>query len=110
MLIVAVNSDASVRRLKGKRRPIIAQNDRATLLASLAVVDYVVIFNEPTPHALLKRLRPDVPVKWGTYRKEQIIGREVVELYGGEVRLVCCTPGISTTAIVERLVLATSDR
>jgi D-beta-D-heptose 7-phosphate kinase/D-beta-D-heptose 1-phosphate adenosyltransferase len=108
LLIVAVNSDASVRRLKGNDRPLIGQLDRATLVAALAAVNYVVIFNGSTPHALLKRLRPHLLVKGGTYRHDEIVAREVVESYGGEARLVRLVPGISTTALVERL-RASSD-
>lgn len=103
LLIVAINSDASVRRLKGQERPFIRQEDRAAMVAALAAVDYVVVFDEPTPHALLERLRPDVLVKGGTYHHNQIEGREQIEAYGGRACLVGYTPGVSTTSIAERL-------
>ncbi len=103
-LIVAVNSDDSVRRLnKAPDRPLFDQQDRATMLAALDSVDYVLVFDESTPHALLDRLRPDLLVKGGTYRREEIVGWELVEAYGGEVKPLSVIPGVSTTQIVERL-------
>jgi D-beta-D-heptose 7-phosphate kinase/D-beta-D-heptose 1-phosphate adenosyltransferase len=102
-LIVAVNSDAGVRRLKGPTRPIIGENDRAAMLAALAVVDYVLIFDEDTPHEILRRIRPDVLVKGGTYTTEQVVGHEIVEAYGGRVCVTGVVEGISTTAIVNSL-------
>ncbi|MGH7139031.1 MAG: D-glycero-beta-D-manno-heptose 1-phosphate adenylyltransferase [Pirellulales bacterium] len=103
VLIVAVNSDASVRRLKGPTRPVIGQRDRAMMLAALAAVDYVVVFDEPTPHRLLEKLRPDVLVKGGTYAPEDVVGHEVVTAYGGRVRVVGLVEGVSTTKIVTSL-------
>ncbi|MBI3863915.1 MAG: D-glycero-beta-D-manno-heptose 1-phosphate adenylyltransferase [Planctomycetia bacterium] len=103
-LIVAINSDASVRRLnKGPERPIFNQEHRATILAALEAVDYVVVFDEATPHVLLERLRPDLLVKGGTYQRHEIVGWELVERYGGSVKALGQVPGISTTRIVERL-------
>uniref|UniRef100_A0A7C4LNR7 Bifunctional protein HldE n=1 Tax=Schlesneria paludicola TaxID=360056 RepID=A0A7C4LNR7_9PLAN len=103
-LIVALNSDASVRRLrKGPDRPLFDQEHRARMLAALEAVDYVVIFEEDTPHAVLRALKPDVLVKGGTYRDEEIVGREVVLEYGGRVKALGVTPGLSTTEIVRRL-------
>lgn len=100
-LIVAVNSDASVRSLgKGPNRPVFNQQDRATMLAALEAVDYVLIFDEPTPHAIIERLKPDVLVKGGTYARDEIVGRELVESYGGEVKPMGSVPGISTTEIL----------
>lgn len=103
VLIVGLNSDASVRRLKGPTRPVINQSDRATMLAALAAVDYVVIFDEPTPHRLLEALRPDVLVKGGTYAPQEVVGHEVVTAYGGEVCVVGMVDGVSTTKIVALL-------
>jgi D-beta-D-heptose 7-phosphate kinase/D-beta-D-heptose 1-phosphate adenosyltransferase len=100
VLIVAVNSDASVRRLKGNDRPVIREADRAAMLAALACVAHVMIFEEQTPHELLRRLRPDVLVKGGTYTVEQVVGREVVEGYGGTVCVVGKLDGVSTTEIL----------
>jgi D-beta-D-heptose 7-phosphate kinase/D-beta-D-heptose 1-phosphate adenosyltransferase len=102
-LIVAINSDAGVRRLKGPQRPIVLQDHRATMLAALEAVDYVVIFDDDTPHALLRRLRPDVLVKGGTYTVDQVVGKEVVDEYGGEVCVVGCVEGISTTQLAATL-------
>jgi D-beta-D-heptose 7-phosphate kinase / D-beta-D-heptose 1-phosphate adenosyltransferase len=103
VLVVGVNSDAGVRQLKGPERPVIPQSDRAAMLAALACVDAVVIFSESTPHALLEALRPDVLVKGGTYAPQEVVGREIVEAYGGEVRVMRIVEGISTTRIVESL-------
>ncbi len=103
VLVVGVNSDASVSRLKGPQRPVIGQQDRAALLAALACVDAVVIFDEPTPHRLLELLRPDVLVKGGTYAPHEVVGREVVEAYGGEIRVTGVVEGISTTRIVDTI-------
>lgn len=103
-LIVAVNSDASIRRLdKAPDRPLFPQQERATMLAALDAVDYVLIFDEDTPHAILDRLRPDLLVKGGTYSREEIVGWELVEAYGGDVKPLSVIPGVSTTQIVERL-------
>jgi D-beta-D-heptose 7-phosphate kinase/D-beta-D-heptose 1-phosphate adenosyltransferase len=103
-LIVAINSDDSVRRLnKAPERPIFDQQYRAAMLAGLESVDYVVVFEEDTPHAILRTLQPDVLVKGGTYRDDEIVGREVVVEYGGRVKALGITPGVSTTEIVRRL-------
>lgn len=103
-LIVAINSDAGVRRLnKGPERPIFQQEHRAMMLAALEAVDYVVVFDEPTPHALLARLKPDLLVKGGTYLHHEIVGWELVEAYGGQVKSLGQIPGMSTTRIVEAL-------
>lgn len=103
VLIVGVNSDASTRRLKGKGRPLTPQQDRAYILASLASVDYVTIFDEDTPLDLIKSLRPDVLLKGGDYQLNQIVGRDVVEGYGGKVLTVPLIPNRSTTSVMSRL-------
>lgn len=103
VLVVAVNSDRSVRMLKGPRRPILGENDRAAMLAALECVDHVLIFDGETPHELLRRLRPEVLVKGGTYGPEQVIGREVVESCGGRVAVAGSIPSVSTTAIVDSI-------
>ena len=103
-LIVAINSDRSVRRLnKAPDRPIFDEEYRAQMLAGLEAVDYVVVFDEETPHQILRQLQPDVLVKGGTYRDDEIVGREVVLEYGGRVKALGVTPGVSTTEIVRRL-------
>lgn len=102
-LVVGINSDASVKRLKGEGRPLISQEERALMLAALAVVDAVVIFEEDTPTALISELRPDVHVKGADYADKGIPERAVVESYGGSVELVELKPGWSTTDFIERL-------
>ncbi|MEH6635825.1 MAG: bifunctional D-glycero-beta-D-manno-heptose-7-phosphate kinase/D-glycero-beta-D-manno-heptose 1-phosphate adenylyltransferase HldE [Halioglobus sp.] len=103
-LIVAVNSDESVRQLKGKGRPINPQDRRMAVLAGLEAVDWVVCFNDDTPVSLLQALRPEVLVKGGDYaNKEDVVGWEVVEAYGGEVRVMGMVDNVSTTAIVTRI-------
>ncbi|MGC9197040.1 MAG: bifunctional D-glycero-beta-D-manno-heptose-7-phosphate kinase/D-glycero-beta-D-manno-heptose 1-phosphate adenylyltransferase HldE [Syntrophobacteraceae bacterium] len=107
-LIVGLNSDDSVRRLKGPTRPILNEGDRAALLSSLACVDLVVVFNEDTPIALIEALKPEILVKGGDYRPEQVVGKDVVEALGGRVVILPLAQGYSTTGIVEKVV--TSSR
>jgi rfaE bifunctional protein nucleotidyltransferase chain/domain len=103
-LVVGVNSDASVRRLeKGTDRPIVPERERARLLAALACVDCVVLFDEETPLALIERLRPDVLVKGADYARAAIVGGDQVEAWGGRVVRVPLVPGASTTALLARL-------
>jgi D-beta-D-heptose 7-phosphate kinase/D-beta-D-heptose 1-phosphate adenosyltransferase len=103
VLIVGVNSDSSVQDLKGPSRPVIKQHDRAAMLAALACVDYVTVFNELTPMSLIERVRPDVLVKGGDYRGRlnEIVGRELVESYGGRLYLTGEVAGVSTTRILK---------
>lgn len=103
LLVVGLNTDESVRRLKGHGRPILTEHERAHLLAALDCVDYVVLFGEDTPIPLLERLRPDVLVKGADYRLDQVVGRELVESYGGRVARVPVVQGLSTTEIVDRV-------
>lgn len=102
-LIVGVNSDASVRRLKGEGRPVRGERDRAYVVAALEAVDAVVIFGEDTPLELIRLLRPDVLVKGGDYTPDTVVGRSEVEGWGGSVVIVPLTRGHSTTSIIERL-------
>jgi D-beta-D-heptose 7-phosphate kinase/D-beta-D-heptose 1-phosphate adenosyltransferase len=102
-LIVGVNSDVSVRRLKGDDRPIQVERARAEVLAGLEAVDVVVIFGEDTPIELIARIKPSVLVKGGDYTREQVVGHEVVAAYGGEVVLVDVLSGFSTTSMVSRI-------
>jgi rfaE bifunctional protein nucleotidyltransferase chain/domain len=103
-LVVGVNSDASVRRLnKGPERPIRSERERAYLLAALAMVDAVVIFDEDTPAELVAALHPDVLVKGGDYAQHQVAGGDTVRAHGGRVVIIPLTPGHSTTATVEKL-------
>jgi len=103
-LIVGLNSDDSVRRLKGPGRPITGEAERARILAALDVVDCIVIFDQDTPLEAIRAVRPDVLVKGGEYRKEQVVGWEVVESYGGRVALAPHVEGVSTSDIVRRIV------
>ncbi len=102
-LVVAVNSDASVRELKGDTRPLMSENDRAEILASLAAVDYVTIFEDISPRSLIAELVPDILVKGGDYSLDQIHGREEVEAAGGRVVSLPFVEGASTSALIERL-------
>jgi D-beta-D-heptose 7-phosphate kinase/D-beta-D-heptose 1-phosphate adenosyltransferase len=101
-LIVGLNSDASVRRLKGEGRPVQDVYARAEVLAAVEAVDLVVVFTEDTPLDLISRVRPNVLVKGGDYRREQVVGHDIVERDGGEVVLVDLVPGFSTTRIVTK--------
>lgn len=102
-LVVAVNDDASVRRLKGKGRPVNSLERRLRVLSGLAAVDWVVGFSEDTPEALLETLRPDILVKGGDYAADEVVGAAIVEGYGGEVQVLSLVADLSTTAIVARL-------
>ena len=102
-LVVGLNSDDSVRRLKGPERPVRTQSERAYVLASLAMVDAVVIFEQDTPLELIRALRPDVLVKGGDYTEATIVGATDVKGWGGRVAVIPLTPGQSTTSIVEKL-------
>ncbi|HYK25118.1 MAG TPA: D-glycero-beta-D-manno-heptose 1-phosphate adenylyltransferase, partial [Steroidobacteraceae bacterium] len=103
VLVLAINGDASVRRLKGPERPLVPQAERAALLAALSFVDAVAIFDEDTPLETLEAVRPHVLVKGADYRPDQIVGRELVEGYGGRVAVVPLVPDKSTSALVERI-------
>ena len=102
-LIVGLNSDASVRRLKGPNRPVRTQRERAYVLAALEMVDGVVLFDEDTPLQLIEVLQPDVLVKGGDYTESTIVGAAEVRRRGGRVVVVPLTPGQSTTSIVEKV-------
>lgn len=99
-LIVGLNADKSVKRLKGESRPINNQESRSILLASTQFVDAVIVFDEDTPENLIRQIKPDVLVKGGDWKKENIVGAQFVESYGGEVKTVPFLNGFSTTAIV----------
>jgi D-beta-D-heptose 7-phosphate kinase/D-beta-D-heptose 1-phosphate adenosyltransferase len=101
-LIVGLNSDASVRRLKGEGRPVQNEGARAEVLAALEAVDLVVIFEEDTPIRLITQVRPNVLIKGGDYTREQVVGHDIVEAHGGRVMLVDVLPGFSTTSLVNR--------
>lgn len=102
-LIVALNSDRSVRELKGDKRPILTEAERAEVMAALACVDYVTIFDEPTPREIITALLPDVLVKGGDWGIDAIIGREEVEAAGGRVLSLPFVDGCSTTDVIQRI-------
>jgi rfaE bifunctional protein nucleotidyltransferase chain/domain len=103
VLVVAINSDASVRRLKGDGRPLVPEAERAETLLALEPVDRVVVYDEPTPIEVVKALRPDVLVKGADWAEDAIVGREEVEAAGGRVVRVPMVPGRSTTSMLERI-------
>lgn len=103
ILIVGMNSDASVKRLKGEDRPVYNEGSRTLLLASLVMVDAVIVFEEDTPIELIKAIKPDVLVKGGDYSLDQIVGAADVIAYGGEVKRVPILDGFSTTGIIEKM-------
>lgn len=103
VLIVAVNSDRSVRRLKGAGRPLVPERERARLVAALKPVDFVTIFPEPTPLQVIRAIQPDVLAKGGDWKRESIVGREVVERRGGRVLVIPYLKGHSTTGLVRKI-------
>ncbi len=100
VLVVGLNTDASVRRLKGESRPVNNQEARALVLASLSFVDAVILFDEDTPYELIKAVRPDVLVKGADYKPEEIVGYDIVTSYGGKVEVVDLVEGYSTTQLL----------
>jgi D-beta-D-heptose 7-phosphate kinase/D-beta-D-heptose 1-phosphate adenosyltransferase len=102
-LVIGLNSDSSVKKLKGKNRPVLDQNGRATVLAAFGFVDAVIIFSEETPADLIARILPDVLVKGSEYKIEEIAGADTVLAHGGEVKSLELVPGISTTGIIEKI-------
>jgi D-beta-D-heptose 7-phosphate kinase/D-beta-D-heptose 1-phosphate adenosyltransferase len=103
VLVVGLNSDSSVRALKGKTRPVQQIADRSLILSSLQAVDFVVVFDESTPMHLIQAIRPDVLVKGADYSKEEVVGAQFVESYGGRVHLAMLHHGHSTTNLLERM-------
>jgi D-glycero-beta-D-manno-heptose 1-phosphate adenylyltransferase len=103
LLIVGINSDQSVKQIKGPTRPVLPESDRCELLGAMEMVDLVVLFNEPDPHNLISAIRPDVLVKGGDWHTEKIIGSDMVEEAGGRVVVVPYIKGFSTTEIIERI-------
>ncbi len=103
VLIVGLNSDKSISRIKGPSRPICPQKSRAAVLAALECVDYVVVFNEDTPSNLIKAVKPDVLVKGADYTIDRVVGADFVKAHGGRVVLVDLVPGQSTTGVIQRM-------
>ncbi len=103
VLVVGVNSDASVRKLKGPKRPVLPEAERAEILSGLGCVDYITLFDEMDPLKLITSLQPNVLVKGGDWTKEQIVGKEVVERSGGEVVIIPFVKGASTSTLIETI-------
>ncbi len=103
ILIVGLNSDSSVQRLKGKLRPINIQEKRAIVLSALEMIDYVVIFEEDTPYELICHIEPDILAKGGDWEIDQIVGSDIVLAAGGEVKSLSYQPGNSTTEIIDKI-------
>jgi D-beta-D-heptose 7-phosphate kinase/D-beta-D-heptose 1-phosphate adenosyltransferase len=103
-LVVAVNSDSSIKKIKAKNRPVIKQSDRAKTVAALASVDFVVLFNQDNPLCLIKALKPDILIKGADWSKRKIIGADFVASYGGKVLTVNLVKGRSTSAIIEKII------
>jgi rfaE bifunctional protein nucleotidyltransferase chain/domain len=104
VLIVGLNSDSSVRSIKGPKRPLVCQEDRMIVLSALSCVDHIVIFDEDTPSRLIESLIPDILVKGADYTVDKIVGADVVLKYGGQVIPIGLTPGKSTTDLIEKIV------
>ncbi len=102
-LVLGLNTDASVRRLKGESRPVNTELDRAAVTGALVAVDYVVLFDEPTAETLIEKVRPAVYAKGGDYTRETLPEAKIVEKYGGEVHFIDLVPGRSTTKIIEKI-------
>ena len=103
-LIVGLNSDASVKRIKGDKRPIVPEGERAEVLSSIRFVDYVVLFDEPDPYNTIAAVKPDILVKGGDWSLENIVGRDIVESYGGEVHTIPFIEGASSSRIIDDIV------
>ena len=103
ILVVGLNSDESVRRLKGNERPINSEHERAIVLSGLSFVDYVIVFNEDTPYELIKTIQPDILVKGGDWAVESIVGYDIVLRKGGVVKSLLFKEGVSTTSIIDKL-------
>jgi D-beta-D-heptose 7-phosphate kinase/D-beta-D-heptose 1-phosphate adenosyltransferase len=103
VLIVAINSDRSVRSIKGPTRPIITQDERAEIMSALESVDYVTIFDQDDPLQIITSIKPDILVKGGDWNLDTIVGRDVVESYGGKVFALPLVPGVSTTQIINNM-------
>ena len=102
-LVVGLNSDASVKRLKGENRPINNENNRALVLAALSFIDYIIIFEEDTPKNLIEQVKPDILVKGGDYKIEDIVGADFVQKNGGQVLTIPFVDGYSSTKIIQAL-------
>ncbi|MCL5674361.1 MAG: D-glycero-beta-D-manno-heptose 1-phosphate adenylyltransferase [Candidatus Omnitrophica bacterium] len=103
ILIVGINSDSSIKKLKGNGRPVFSQKERAGIVCGLRCVDYCVVFNESTPAKVIKTLKPDIIAKGADYKKEDVVGYDFVEKYGGKIVLLPLVKGISTSEIIKKI-------
>jgi len=103
ILIVGLNSDSSIKRIKGEKRPIINQEERAYIISALEMIDFIVIFDDDTPYELIKRIKPNILVKGGDWDIEKIVGKDIVESYGGKVLNIPFVEGKSTSNIIQRI-------
>lgn len=103
VLVVAINSDRSLRGLKGSGRPVARQMDRARVIAALACVDYVTIFGSSTPYSIIKTIRPDVLIKGADWKLQDIVGKDILDSYGGEIRRLPLLKGYSTSGLITRI-------
>jgi len=106
ILVVAVNTDSSVRKIKGKNRPIVDEMNRLKLLAALESIDYLTLFNETTPLNVIKAVKPDILVKGADWDKAKIVGNDFVKAYGGRVKTIKLVKGLSTTNLIKKIVQA----
>ena len=104
ILVIGLNTDRSVKKIKGEKRPIVSEKERAEVLSALEFVDYVVLFDEPDPFLLIQSLKPNVLVKGADWPKDEIIGREIVEKAGGRVVRVPLVRGASSTGVIEKII------
>ena len=104
ILVIGLNSDRSVHIIKGEKRPVISEQQRAEVLASVGFVDYIILFDEPDPHKLIAAIAPDVLVKGADWAEEQIVGADVVKAGGGRVVRVSVVPDVSTSQIIEDII------
>lgn len=104
ILVVGVNSDSSVRKIKGEKRPIVDEKNRLGLLSALESIDYLVLFNEDTPLKVIKALKPDVLIKGADWDKDDIVGSDIVQAYGGKVLTIKLVKGLSTTNLIKKIV------
>ena len=103
ILFLGINSDKSIKQIKGPSRPVMKEKERITVLSAIEYIDFITVFNEPTPINLIKKIRPDALVKGSDWPKSEIVGKEFVESYGGKVFTIELKPGISTSSLIKRI-------
>lgn len=110
ILVVAVNSDSSIRKIKGKKRPIVDEDNRLKLLSALESIDYLTLFSETTPLTVIQEIKPDILIKGADWDKKNIVGTDFVEAYGGKVLTIKLVKGLSTTDIIKKIVRASQEK